>query len=60
MTGNTNGDCPQDFTPFLTLSCANSSLPRSCNSLRHCLIAKDVARLGNCGNMGDYRACTEV
>jgi S2P endopeptidase len=60
MAGNSNGECPQGFSPFLTLSCANSSLLRSDNSLRHCLIAKDVASLGNCGSTGDYCACTEV
>lgn len=60
MAGNINGECPQDFSTFLTLSCANASLPRSGDNLRHCLIAKDVARLRNCGDTGDYCVCSEV
>ncbi|XP_078153208.1 membrane-bound transcription factor site-2 protease homolog [Carex rostrata] len=61
MAGNRNGECPQDFSPFQTLSCANSSLVRSdkMESLRHCLIAKDVARLRKCEYTGDYCACSK-
>ncbi|XP_078153108.1 membrane-bound transcription factor site-2 protease homolog [Carex rostrata] len=61
MAGNRNGECPQDFSPFQTLSCANSSLVRSdkMESLRNCLIAKDVARLRKCEYTGDYCACSK-
>ncbi|XP_078153317.1 membrane-bound transcription factor site-2 protease homolog isoform X2 [Carex rostrata] len=61
MAGNRNGECPQDFSPFQTLSCANSSLVRSdkMESLRHCLIAKDVASLRKCGYTGNHCACSE-
>ncbi|XP_078153109.1 membrane-bound transcription factor site-2 protease homolog [Carex rostrata] len=61
IAGNRNGECPQDFSPFQTLSCTNSSLVRSdkIESLRHCLIAKDVARLRKCEYTGDYCASSK-
>ncbi|KAJ1689991.1 hypothetical protein LUZ63_014146 [Rhynchospora breviuscula] len=61
MAGNSNGECIQDFSPFQTLSCTNSSHFRSdkMGRLKHCLIAKDVVRLRNCGDTGEYCACSE-